>query len=118
MPCYRGCVMANRTQGPWEVRFYKDGRASLLASVKSDSAIVIADMVMSGHVKLDSDFIVESCNSHDSLSADNARLREELEHLISIFGCQNAVDPGDDLSGDCKACSVCIARSALAKGGV
>jgi hypothetical protein len=62
-------------------------------------------------------FIVEACNSHDTLTADNARLREELEHLISIFGCQNAVDPGDDLSGDCKACSVCIARAALAKGG-
>ena len=67
--------MANRTQGPWEVRFYKDGRASLLASVKSDSAIVIADMVMLGHVKLDSDFIVEACNSHDTLSAENAMLR-------------------------------------------
>ena len=53
----------------------------------------------------------------ETLSAENARLREELEHLISIFGCQNAVDPGDDLSGDCKACSVCIARAALAKGG-
>ena len=53
----------------------------------------------------------------ETLSAENARLREELEHLISIFGCQNAVNPGDDLYGDCKACSVCIARSALAIGG-
>ncbi len=104
--------MANRKPVPWnsyECTGYDNVADKFVACMKHEGSHSITSE--------DCDNLLSLQSAHATLSAENAMLREELKHLISIFGCQNAVDPGDDLSGDCKACSVCIARAALAKGG-
>ena len=101
--------MSARTAGPWEARFYTDGRASLLASVKSDSAIVIADLVMNGHVKPDADFIVLACNAHESLVSQRDALAEALREMLSDAETMNEPYRNEAI---CER-----ARAALAKDG-
>ena len=65
-------------------------------------------------------FIVEACNAHDSLTAENARLREALYVLLKEHGEMNtalhSIGRGRTWDGAHPDCPTQVAKAAL--GGV
>ena len=113
--------MNTRTNGPWTFAkpYSLTGATSIDAADNLPVAWVCGEEV--GRDKsqgsINAAFIVEACNAHDALTAENARLREALSECVTDTFSACFVHDDKDLMRRRICATTEIAASALAAGG-
>ena len=104
--------MSTRTPGPWyegrQAGRSKHGQEMIASEANGKTVAVVYD------ADADAAFIVEACNAHDTLTAENAALRKALTRMVNAY--QDEITRANN---DVPLTSAALyqARSALAKGG-
>jgi len=104
--------MSTRTPGPWyegrQAGRSKHGQEMIASEANGKTVAVVYD------ADADAAFIVEACNAHDALTAENAALRKALTRMVNAY--QDEITRANN---DVPLTSAALyqARSALAKGG-
>ena len=103
--------MSTRTPGPWyegrQAGRSKHGQEMIASEANGKTVAVVYD------ADADAAFIVEACNAHDTLTAENAALREALMDIVEIASHRWRALPHGTPEKD----RLEKARAALAKDG-